>query len=128
MDLTGNPRQIATHRLWEIELVCRALGEPSKDCFTAIKLVRGLARQGDHQTARDFAEETLRVLPMTQPIHRLWRTGLAWMAFAEAFLWTGNPMAALRCATLMLAAWQSGVREAEVACDALRLARASIAI
>jgi hypothetical protein len=121
MDLTGDGRRIATHRLWEIELICRAVGEPSKDCFAAIQLVRWLARQGDRQSARDLAEEALRALPESQPIYRLWRTGLAWMVFAEAFLWTSNPMAALRCAVLMLASWQSSVRETEVICDALNL-------
>jgi hypothetical protein len=113
--------KIASDRLWEMELISRALGDPSKDGLVAMQLVRGLVRQGANQAARDLAEEALRVFPTSQPMHRLWRAGLAWMVVAEAFHRAGNPMAALRCAALMLAAWQSSVREAEVFCEGLNL-------
>lgn len=113
--------KVATVRLWEMELMCRTLGDPSKDGMVAMQLVRGLVRQGANQTARDLAEEVLRAFPDTQPMHRRWRTGLAWMVVAEAFVRAGNPMAALRCAALMLAAWHSSVRETEVFCEGLNL-------
>ena len=113
--------RIAVDRLWEMELVCRAVGDPSKDGLVAMLLVRGLVRQGANQAARDLAEETLRVFPNSQNAHRLWRTGLAWMVVAEAFHRSGNLMAALRCAALMLTAWQSSVREAEIFCEGLNM-------
>lgn len=112
---------IAIDRLWEMELVCRAVGDPSKDGLVALLLVRGLVRQGANQAARDLAEEALRVFPDSQNKHRIWRTGLAWMVVAEAFHRSGNPMAALRCTALMLAAWQSSVREAEIFCEGLNM-------
>jgi hypothetical protein len=104
-----------------VEKIARAAHDPSADVLIAELLINRQARAGGLQRARNLAEETLRVLPTTQPEYRQWRLALAWYAVGEGFSVTGNPMAGLRHVALALVVLKNQVLEAEPVCYLLRL-------
>lgn len=119
--LTADDSTTPTLLLSAVEKIARIAHDPSADVLIAELLITRQARAAGLQPARNLAEETLRVLPTTQPEYAQWRLALAWYAFGEAFSVTGNPVAALRHAALALTVMRHQVIEAEPVCYLLRL-------
>lgn len=86
-------------------LLSKELGDPSKDLLAVLLVIGGLSSAGFLQDARDLGETAFQVASV-QSANREWRNGEAWLCAADAFLRTGNSIAALRSLALCFLLWE----------------------
>lgn len=97
-----------TNTLHVTVLLSKELSEPSKDFLAVLLVIGAFALAGHAQEARDLGETAFQVVS-TQSNNWDWRIGEAWMCTAEAFLRTGNSLAALRSMTLCFLLWEDSL-------------------